>query len=208
MGIRGPAKFILAIIVLSVLLITLAVVLLSSGNQKPGRSGLLPENTAVKGRQDAKVYLVEFSDFQCPACKAYQPIVDSILKKYGDRIAFGYRHFPLPQHQFAKLAAQAAEAAGEQDKFWEMHDYLFANQERLSDELIKEGGRAIGLDEQKFGAALNSSKYNDKISKDLALGQRLGVDSTPTFFLNGRKLNLGSLSSLEKSVEEAINNSR
>lgn len=107
------------------------------------RSDLIRQDTVTRGSPDASVYLVEFSDFQCPACKAFSPVVEEILKKYGDRILFAYRHFPLPQHAYAVDAALAFEAAHEQGKGWEMSDYLFLNQASLTKEVINSGAGVL-----------------------------------------------------------------
>lgn len=205
MKLTGETKFIIGIIIFCIAIIAVATMFFSSPTQGLDRSDLLPKGTPIKGPEEAKVYLVEFSDFQCPACGAYKPIVDKVVEKYKDKIVFGYRHFPLPQHQFAFKAAEAAGAAGEQGKFWEMYEYLFSNQTQLSDEFIQNSGKAINLNEQKFQEALNSGKYKDEVSKDMTDGTRFGVNATPTFFLDGRKLSLTSFDDLEKAVAQEVN---
>lgn len=200
MKLTGETKFIIGIIVACIVIVGISIKFLSAPSQTVDRSNILTSDTAIKGPRDAKVSLIEFSDFQCPACGAAKPVVDQVVEKYKDKMVFGYRHFPLPQHQFGFKAAEAAEAAGEQGKFWQMYEYLFANQAQLTNEFILTSGKSVGLDEQKFQDALNSGKFKDKVSKDLTDGKKLGVNSTPTFFLNGKKLNLESFNDLDQAV--------
>ena len=204
MKLTGELKFLIGIIVVSIAIVAASVVLLNRPSPTFSSGELLPEDTVTKGNKNAKVQLVEFSDFQCPACKAYQPIVDSLIEQYKEKLVFGYRHFPLSQHKLAQYAAQTAEAAGEQGKFWEMYEYLFELQDSLTKELINEGAQTLGLDANAFNNALNSEKYEQKILRDLSDGKRFGVDSTPTFFLNGKKLNLTSFDDLNKAVDQAV----
>jgi len=204
MKLTGELKFFIGIIVASIAILAFAVVFLNRPSPTFSSGELLPNDTFTKGNKNATVQLVEFSDFQCPACKAYQSIVDPLVEQYKEKLVFGYRHFPLSQHKLAQYAAQAAEAAGEQGKFWEMSGYIFNHQDTLTKELINEGAQTLGLDATAFKNTLNSEKYKQKILRDLADGKRFGVNSTPTFFLNGKKLNLNSYNDLKKAVEQAI----
>jgi len=164
------------------------------------------------GSDSAKVKLVEFSDFECPACAA----ASNYTKKYesGENpdIQFIYRHFPLPQHESAKKAALVAEAAGEQGKFWQMHDKLFETQfeweeSKDSTAFFLSLAKELGLDEEKIKKAIEENTYAAKIDADLSEGRSLGVNSTPTFYLNGRKLNLKSFADLNTAVEEELKKS-
>lgn len=151
------------------------------------------ERDIVKGNRDASVILVEYSDFQCPACRGYYPIVAALTEEFGESIAFVYRHFPLVTiHAYADLAARAAEAAGKQGKFFEMHDELFDNQSSWSTsqprETIVGYAEELGLDVVQFEIDLESDEVKDKVRADRASGQRARVNSTPTFFLNGEKI--------------------
>lgn len=147
----------------------------------------------VKGLATSSVTLIEYSDFQCPACGTYYPFIKRLMDEYGDRITFAYRHFPLPQHQHAKLAAYMAGAAGVQGKFWEMHDKLFDNQSKWTplgntrDEFFQYA-KELGLDMVRFESDVDSSFVKDKVNLDLQSAITLGVNSTPTFFLSGLKL--------------------
>ncbi len=204
MKFTAETKIFLGIILATVLIIGAALVFFNRPAPSFSREEMIPSGTTAVGPTDAKVYLVEFSDFQCPACKSFKPYVDEIKMSYKDRLIFAYRHFPLSQHQFAQRAAYAAEAAGEQGKFWEMSDYLFSNQEKLSDEKIAEGAKLLGLDLKKYNEATQSEKTKNKIEKDLSDGQRFGVSGTPSFYLNGQKLELTSFSDLKKAVDEML----
>lgn len=161
------------------------------------------------GSDSAKVKLVEFSDFECPACAAAAPFVEKYKSGGNPNIQFIYRHFPLPQHESAKKAAIVAEAAGEQGKFWEMHDKLFETQfdwEESEDSTAFFLGLAkqLGLDEVKIKQAIDENTYASKIDADLSEGRALGVNSTPTFYLNGKKLNLRNFSEINTLVEEEL----
>src|SRR3989344_6783627 len=136
--------------------------------------------------ESAKVTIVEFADFQCPACGAAHPIVKQLLADQKGNITFVYRHFPLPQHKNAILASKAAEAAGEQDKFWQMYDFLYQRQEEWSEiknaeEIFTGYAKELQLDMDTFSEALSSSKYDDQIQQDKNDGVELGVNSTPSF---------------------------
>jgi protein-disulfide isomerase len=208
MNISSEGKFFIGILLSSLLILIIGVLFMLRPPALYERSQLLPSDTITMGVNNAAVYLVEFSDFQCPACKAFKPIIEQIIKKYGSRIQFGYRHFPLPQHKEAQYAARAFEAANEQGKAWEMYDFLFANQSDLSESVIAKGVIALGLDKKQFDTAIASRKIKDTIERDVVDGSSLGINSTPTFFLNGKKLNLFSADDLLKAVdaEMAISN--
>lgn len=207
MKLSSETKIFIGIFLGSVLLVVGAAMLFTREEKPIDKTTLLPKNTYTKGVVDAKVYLVEFSDFQCPACKSYKPYVDKTVEKYGDKIVFGYRHFPLPIHQFSFKAAEVSEVAGAlggSDKFWEAYEYLFQNQEQFSDEFLQNTWKALGLDEKAFVSALSSGKYRSEVDEDMSSGTSLSVNSTPTFFLNGKKLTLSSYNELEIQVKAAI----
>lgn len=150
-------------------------------------------NDWQKGTANPKVILVEYSDFQCPACALYYPILKQLTNQFSDQLQFVYRHFPLPSHNNAKLAATATEAAGIQGKFWEMHDLIFENQNTWSEqknakEVFLEYAANLNLDIEKFKNDLDSATVKNKVANDEISGKKAGVNSTPTFFLNGTKL--------------------
>lgn len=164
----------------------------------------------VRGAKDGKVTLVEFGDFQCPACGAYEPIVKQVVADNKDTLKIVYRHFPLTQiHKNALPAALATEAAGLQGKFWEMHDILYAKQDEWSGSLNAQDlfvmyATTLELDVQKFKNDLSSKTLEDKILSEFKEGVRLGVQGTPTFFLNGKKLeNPIDLAKFNALVKEA-----
>lgn len=163
------------------------------------------------GSDSAKIKLVEFSDFQCPACKSAEPAIKQVLSKYPENLQFIYRHFPLPQHTHAKQAATLAEAAGEEGKFWEMHDKIFETQSQWSNLSDTDAtafflvlAKELGLNEDNLRQALKENTFKSKIDSDIAEGQSLGVNSTPTFFLNGKKLNLKSFNDLDTAIESEL----
>lgn len=172
----------------------------------------------VRGNKDAKVVLIEFGDFQCPGCGAYYPMLKSLEETYGGNVAFVFRHFPLSQiHPNAFAASRAAEAAAEQNKFFEMHDKLYEtqsvwgqatdNQQALFEGYAKE----LGLDMGQFEKDYASSKVADRINRDLSMGQQdFSVNSTPTFILNGEKLspNPKDQDAFAKLIDEAIKKSQ
>lgn len=166
----------------------------------------------VKGERDAKTTLIEYSDFQCPACRAYWPLVKQAAQEFPDQIAIVYRHFPLAQHKNAKGAAQASEAAARQGKFWEMHNLLFENQKEWEQkpnpqELFEKYAQDAGLDLEKFKSDLASREIEEKVQTDYRSGLAASVNSTPTFFLNGQKLETPkSYEEFKKIIEDATKN--
>lgn len=141
----------------------------------------------VYGSDNAKVTIVEFSDFQCPFCSKGADLVNELKKKYGNKIRVAFKNYPLPFHHDAKGAAVAGLCAHEQgkDAFWKMHDEMFANQNALKPADLKKTAAKLKLDEKKFAECLDSNKYLAQVNKDMEEGQKLGVKSTPTFFVNG-----------------------
>lgn len=204
MRLTDETKLFLGLIIATVVIVAVAVFFLTKPTPVLPREELIPAGTTTKGPLDASVYLVEFSDFQCPACKAFSPLVDEITGTYKDKLLFAYRHFPLDKHEFAVKAALAAEAAGEQGKFWEMYRFFFDNQEKFSQDFFSSPSSDLKLDEKKYTEALSTEKYKEKVFKDLADGKKFGVNATPTFFLNGVKLNLGAPQDLRRAVDAAI----
>jgi len=142
------------------------------------------------GGKDAKVEIVEFSDFECPYCARATDVVRALNQKYGDKIKIAYKHFPLSIHPNAQKAAEAAICAKMQgnEKFWQMHDAMFANIRNLSIGALKDKAKNLGLDYTKFSTCLSSGKYAAKVKSDMAEGMKVGVASTPVFFVNGRMI--------------------
>lgn len=139
------------------------------------------------------VSIIEFADFQCPACAMANPSIKKILSEYKGKVSFAFRHFPLPQHRNAVIAARAAESAGEQGKFFEMAETLYINQERWAEsreprEIFINLAHDLGLNEDKFLKDMESGKYDKRIEEDKYDGIRLGINSTPTLFINNMRL--------------------
>lgn len=147
----------------------------------------------VKGASESGKLLIEYSDFQCPACKQYHPIVTKLLEEHSDGFTFVYRHFPLAQHKNAQLAARASEAAHKQGKFWEMHDLLFDRQNDWAEkgntgDIFAEYAKELGLNVDQFKTDIESQEVKDRVNADYGSGVKNGVNSTPTFFFNGSKM--------------------
>ena len=140
------------------------------------------------GPEDAKVTIVEFSDFQCPFCSQAASAVNQVKEKYEDKARFVFRQFPLSFHKDAHLAAQASLAAHKQGKFWEYHDLLFANQDALSRDQLESYAEKVGLDMTVFKAALDANLYAKQVDDDMEVGKTVFVQGTPTIFVNGKRV--------------------
>jgi thiol-disulfide isomerase/thioredoxin len=195
-------------------IILLFISFLKNKNSNPVFEPKLNEiqaNDHIKGNKEAKVILVEYSDFQCPFCANYAPITKKVAEEFNDKIALIYRHFPLIQHNNAHLAARASEAAAKQGKFWEMHDLIFENQNQWSDaknalDKFIQYAKDLNLDIEAFKTDINSKEVRDKVDSDYKSGLSFGVNGTPTFFLNGRKLNLPLyFETLKDKINEELN---
>jgi protein-disulfide isomerase len=145
-------------------------------------------NAPVKGVRDALVTIVQFSDYQCPFCSRVEPTIDQVMKEYAGKVRVVWKDLPLPFHQNAMPAAIAARAAGEQGKFWEMHDKLFANQQNLERASLEKYAQELGLNMGRFKAALDTKKHESDIQADTAQGNKIGANGTPAFFINGVSL--------------------
>lgn len=164
------------------------------------------ENDHILGDPEAKVTIVEFSDFQCPFCKRFHPTLKQALKEYEGKVRWIYKHFPLRSiHPQAQSAAEASECAGEQGKFWEFADKLFENQERLGEDLYTELAQDLGLDLTNFNQCLSSRKYKDDVESDYQEGIKAGVRGTPGSFVNGKPV-FGAVpySVLKAEIENAL----
>lgn len=177
------------------------------------RSGNIGDH--VFGNKDSKVLLIEYGDYQCPGCGAAFPTVKAVTEKYQNNIAFVYRHFPIPSlHPNARAASATAEAAGLQGKFWEMHNLLFEKQKEWQsatldqrNDLFASYATSLGLDVNKFRAAVENNRVTQKIDFDQAVGRKDGVEATPSFFLNGKPLDsaiYNDRAAFSKAIEDAI----
>ena len=140
----------------------------------------------VKGLAGAPITIVEYSDYQCPFCARVNPTLDRIMQSYGDKVKIVFKDFPLPNHAEAPKAAEAAHCAGEQGKYWQLHDRLFANQQALQVSQIKQYATALELDMNAFNQCLDSGKHASRVAENVKAGEALGVQSTPTLYVNGR----------------------
>ncbi len=157
---------------------------------KPKRPTFAVEvgDAPFKGDKDAKVTIVEFSDFQCPFCSKGANVVSELEKKYGKKIKIAFKNFPLPFHTQAKIAAMAGLCANEQgmQNFWKLHDVMFKDQSKLDRDSLIASAKSIGLKVADFTTCLDSKKFETKVDQDMAQGQSVSVKSTPTFFINGQ----------------------
>lgn len=164
----------------------------------------------VKGNNNAKVTLIEYADFECPACAIYSAeVIGKLASEYGDNLRIIYRHFPLPQHTRALDAAKAAEAAGKQGKFWEMSDLLYKNQESWSSGDLKEKLRGyakeLNLNLDQFNGDFDSDSILQSIRENESEAYTLKINETPTFYVNGKKANINNgYEDLKKVIDNAL----
>ena len=144
------------------------------------------DGSPSKGPESAPITLVEFADFECPFCAMEAPVLEKVWQAHKDTVRFVYKYFPLSAHPHGEPAARAAIAAGNQGKFWEMHDTLFANRDHLEGADIDSYAKELGLDLAKFHADMQAQATTDRIDRDKKLGESVGVQGTPTIFINGR----------------------
>jgi protein-disulfide isomerase len=150
---------------------------------------LAVDGAPMKGPASGRITVVEFSDFECPYCSKAAAKVDAVLQAYPNDVRLVYKQYPLSTHPHARMAAEAALAAHAQNKFWPMHDKLFANSKRLSDATVLAAAKEIGLDLTKFQTDLKSAKVKQIVDKDIADGDKAQVSGTPTIFINGKRYN-------------------
>lgn len=161
------------------------------------------EGAPTRGSPMASVTIVEFSDFECPYCGRAHPILQQVLREFEGRVRVVFKHYPLSNHSHAMPAARAAVAAGNQGKFWEMHDLLFEHQRQLEEEDLERYAEQLGLDMAQFRADMQAEATQRRVEADKQEGQRIGVDSTPTFFVEGRRFQEPP-SSLAAYLREAL----
>jgi protein-disulfide isomerase len=177
---------------------------------RPGTAPLAPpvseELDHVRGRPDAPVTLVEYGDFQCPYCGQAYLLVREVLGRFENEVAFVFRHMPFTDlHPAAERASEAAEAAGAQGRFWEMHDRLFEHQLALAPEDLRAHAEAVGLDLERFDADMASHAQLERVRRDFESGVRSGVPATPMFFVNDEALTeYPTRSSLERAIQAAM----
>lgn len=144
----------------------------------------------IKGNQSGAITLVEYADLECPHCRKAQPIVEQLMEHFDHQIKFVLRHFPLSElHPHAEMAAEATEFAGEHNKFWEMENLIFENQENLDEQLLLELAQVLELPTDEMETAISNKEFESKIRTDFMGGIRSGVNGTPTFFINDQRYN-------------------
>ncbi|HEX8931603.1 MAG TPA: thioredoxin domain-containing protein [Patescibacteria group bacterium] len=209
---------------IATLIIVVSAAFLFGGNSSPTNTNpkisadqtkiLIRPDSYAKDTKGAKITLVEFGDFECPACGAAYPIVTQVLNDYKGKINFVFREFPLPSHPNGPIGAEAAEAAGAQGKFFEMYDALYQNQKDWGEDknpmqFFEKYAKNIGLDVEKFKSEIAANKYSSKIQKDIADGTALNVNATPTFFLNGEQITGGlPYDQFKNKIDAALKNSK
>lgn len=146
------------------------------------------DDDPMLGNKDAIVTVIEFTDYQCPFCSRARPTIKKIVDTYGDKVRYVLRDFPLDFHPHAKKASEAAQCAGDQDKYWDYSNILWANQRALDIPNLKKYAKEVGLNQAKFDKCLDSGKFTAEVNKDMADGSKAGVTGTPSFFINGQML--------------------
>lgn len=204
MKLTSESKIFFAITSITIGIVGFAVIFLSQPPKPLLRSELATPSAYMRGPKNAAVYLVEFSDFQCPACKLFAGTVDDLAQTYPDKLLIVYRHFPLDQHPQSRKAAYAAEAAGKQGKFWEMAKLLFEHQDVFTDEKFMSFAKELGLDLSEFAKTLSDGSMMKKVQDDRQYGERIGIQATPTFFLNGVRLEFQTVDDLRNAVNNSI----
>jgi protein-disulfide isomerase len=162
------------------------------------------KNAPRKGPESAQVTVMEFADFGCPFCMRLSGLSSEIVAAHEGDVAFVFKHFPLAKHEGARLAGQAAWAAGQQGKFWEMHDQIFASQGKISEKDLFAHASAIGLDMERFQQDLRSPPAKDAVTRDKRQGRAAGVRTTPAFFINGVRVQGSSPEGLRRAIAGAL----
>lgn len=166
---------------------------------------IVNKNDHAQGNLNSDLVIVEYGDYQCPYCGAAYPVLKALIKEFGGQVKFVFRNFPLSKiHQYAKPAAIAAEAANLQEKFWEMHDAIYENQQNLNELYLFELAEKIGLDISQFKDDIQKAELEEKVDSDFESGVMSGVNGTPSFFINETKFNGGAEDLLEL-VRENVN---
>lgn len=212
---KQEVKILLGISAVTIAILAGAVLLLggsSSTNQglKADPKVLVRNDSNKLGNPDSKITLVEFGDYQCPACGAAFPIINKILTTYKNNIFFVFRNFPLSIHANSTIAAKAAEASGAQGKYWQMYEALYQNQNTWSAsnnplDTFYSYAKSLDLDVNKFKQDVQSNKFDAKIQEDMNDGNNLGVNATPTFYLNGKQIvGVPNYDDLKKQIDSLL----
>lgn len=217
---------IILIIIVTLCLIVGGIFLFSKGSSPTTNGGkisdsvLMPSTATVTSgivngaylptTPSATVSLVEFGDYECPACGVYNPLVKQILTDFAGKIRYAFRNYPLPQHKNAPISSYAVEAAGLQGKYWQMHDKVFETQDTWANSsdptsIFVAFAKDLGLDVTKFTSDINSTEVKNKVQADTNDGNTIKLTETPTFYLNGEKISLnGTYEQLKNLIEQAL----
>ncbi len=205
------SRFSLILIACAVLFFGILFVTKKDAKSPSGGSNSSQPSNHVRGEGKSGVTLTEYGDFQCPACGAYYPVVEQVYEKYHDQITFQFRNFPLRQiHQHAMVAHRAAAAADKQGKFWDMYNMLYKNQDSWTNQsdpttIFRGFAESLGLNMTQYDTDFKSEAVNDIINADIAEGQKLGISGTPTFVIDGKKIeNPKDADAFNKIIEDAI----
>lgn len=204
--------FAIIVLVIAALVGVFAITSHKNKNNSGSTNSNAQPSSHISGKTDSKVTLVEYGDFQCPACKSYYPLVEQIRSEYNDKIAYQFRNYPLVQiHPNAFVGARAAEAASKQGKFFDMYNLLYQNQDTWSQSsnpqtVLVSYAQQLGLNVEQFKTDMNSSAIADVINADVRQAQALGATATPTFVLNGKRIekNPQSLDEFKKLIDDAL----
>ena len=209
---RNAPVFIIGGITLAIFLI---IITLSQKDTQPptklieaDEKDLIAPHTYVRGSLNPKVTIVEFSDYGCPACKQWHPVLESVMGQFPNDISWGYRHFPLPQHKNADKAAVAAQAAGEQNKFWEYSAKLFENQGSFNDDQLISYAEQLGMDTKKFEDDYKNGGFESLVKDDMLYGNQIGIQATPTIFVNGKQIKVENFEEFVKLISDEIENNK
>jgi len=172
--------------------------------QEPRVTVAIPASAPARGPAEAPVTVVEFLDYQCPACRQAAPLLETTLGQYGSKVRFVHRDFPLDFHAAAVPASRAAHCAGEQGRFWEYHRLLFSGTGDLGPEDLKKRAAGLGIEPASFAKCLDSDRYRAEITASITEGRRVGVDATPTFFVNGLKVVGSRPEKLQEQIDSEI----
>lgn len=157
------------------------------------------------GSSGAKWLLLEYGDYECPSCSEAEPVILHLIEAFGTKLRFVFRHFPLVEHPHAKLAAEAAEAAAAQDKFWPMHHLLFSHWQHLEPDALTRYAEMAGLDMHRFRTAMAERTYKPRVQAHRRSGEEIGLHGSPSFFLNGKVVDVSfGLDHLEQAVRAAL----
>ncbi len=203
------------VIIFAIIGLFIGLAILGGGSGTPSTTNSLavavdPATDHIKGPSTAKATLVEYSDFQCPACGQYEPIIREVASSFPNDLQIVYRHFPLMElHPNAMPSAIASEAAAKQGKFWEYHDMLFDRQSQWveatsTDKLFTEFAKDLGINTDQFQKDLTSIDTTERVGKDITSGNASGINATPTFYLNGSQIHPQSLGEFKSAVQKIL----